>query len=43
MNPRTDRAGHSLDRIFLASGRIIRDERLDAVSGYRTWVDKGGH
>jgi hypothetical protein len=41
MNPPTDCASHRAESIFRAFARIIRDKRLNVVSGYRTSVDKG--
>jgi hypothetical protein len=42
VNPRTDCAGHRSESIR-AFGWIVRDKRLDVVSGHRTSVDKGSH
>jgi hypothetical protein len=43
MNPPTDCASHRAESIFRAFARIIRDKRLDVVSGHRTSVDKDSH
>ena len=37
------RASRAAESIFPASGWVVRDKRLDVVSGHRTSVDKGSH